>query len=94
MEITPDLVKKVAQNARLRLKDEEIKTFAKDLQDILTNFEILNELDTANVPPSFHPTPIQNITREDTPQPCVNREDALALTPHKKDKYFKGPKTL
>ena len=94
MQITPELVRNVAANARLRLKEEEIKTFAKEMQDLLSNFEVLAELDTKNTPPSFHPIVIENITREDTPGTCLDREDALALTPHKKDGYFKGPKTL
>lgn len=94
MQITPELVRKVAENARLRLKDDEVKTFAKDMQDILSNFEVLKELDTKNTPPSFHPIKLENITREDEPGQCLDRESALALTPHKKDGYFKGPKTL
>lgn len=94
MQITPELVRKVAENARLRLKDDEVRTFAKDMQDILTNFEVLKELDTKNTPPSFHPIKLENITREDKVGECLNRDEALALTPHKKDGYFKGPKTL
>ena len=94
MQITPDLVRNVAANARLRLKEDELKNFAKDMQDILSHFEVLKELDTKNTLPSFHPIKLENITREDVPGECLNREDALALTPHKKDGYFKGPKIL
>jgi len=94
MNITPELVKKVAENARLKLKDDEVKKFAEQMKEILTTFEQLGEVDTTGVEPSFHPIPIKNIAREDIPKECTKREDALALTPHRQDPYFKGPKIL
>jgi len=94
MDITPDLVKRVAANARLKLKEEEIKKFAAEMKEILATFEKLSEVDTKDVEPSFHPMPVKNVAREDKPGKCVDREDALSLTPHKKNGYFRGPKVL
>jgi aspartyl-tRNA(Asn)/glutamyl-tRNA(Gln) amidotransferase subunit C len=94
MEITPELVKRVAANARLSLKEDEVKKFAADMKEILANFEKLSEVNTDNVEPSFHPIPVKNVAREDTPGKCLDREEALSLTPHKKDGYFRGPKTI
>ncbi|MBW2969610.1 Asp-tRNA(Asn)/Glu-tRNA(Gln) amidotransferase subunit GatC [Candidatus Woesearchaeota archaeon] len=94
MEITPEIVKRVATNARIKLKEEEIKKFAAEMQEILDAFKKLSEVKTEDVEPSFHPTEIKNITREDKPGKCLDREKALSLTPHRTDKYFKGPKIL
>lgn len=94
MDITPELVKKVAQNARLNLKEDEIKKFAAEMNDILANFQKLSHADTDGVTPSFHPIPVKNIARPDEPGACANREDALALAHHKTDQHFKGPKVL
>lgn len=94
MEITPELVKRVAANARLNLKEDEVKKFALEMKEILANFEKLSEVNTEGVEPSFHPIPVKNITREDKPGKCLDREEALSLTPHKKDGYFRGPKTI
>lgn len=94
MEITLDVIKKVAANARLKLKEEELKKFAEEMNDILNNFAKLAEVDTKNVQPSFHPIPVVNKTKEDVPGECLNRDDALALTPHSKNGYFEGPKTI
>ncbi|MEM3154038.1 MAG: Asp-tRNA(Asn)/Glu-tRNA(Gln) amidotransferase subunit GatC [Candidatus Woesearchaeota archaeon] len=94
MDITPELVKRVAANARLNLKEEEIKKFAAEMKDILAAFEKLAEVETTNVEPSFHPIPVKNVAREDKPEQCLDREKALSLTPHKKNTYFKGPKVL
>ncbi len=94
MEITPELVKRVAANARLNLKEEEVKKFAAEMKEILATFEKLAEVKTENVEPSFHPIPVKNVVREDKPEKCLDREEALSLTPHRKDKYFRGPKTI
>jgi aspartyl-tRNA(Asn)/glutamyl-tRNA(Gln) amidotransferase subunit C len=94
MEITPELVKRVAANARLNLKEEEVKKFAAEMKEILAAFEQLKEVNTDNIEPSFHPIPVKNVAREDKPGKCLDREEALSLTPHRKDPYFKGPKVL
>ncbi len=94
MEITLEIVKKVAENSRLKLKEEEIKKFAEDLKEVLTAFTKLSEVDTKDVKPSFHPTPVFNVSREDEPGKCEKREDALKLTQHSTNEYFKGPKTI
>ena len=59
MEITPELVKRVATNARLKLKEEEIKKFSEDLKEILESFKKLAEVNTEGVKPSFHPIPVK-----------------------------------
>ena len=92
--VTPETVKKVAANARLKLKEEEIKKFAADMKEILDNFKKLEEVDTEGVQPSFHPIPVKNISREDIPGECLDRDEALSLTPHKKNGYFRGPKVI
>ncbi len=94
MEITPELVKRVAANARLNLKEEEVKKFAAEMKEILAAFEQLKEVNTDKTEPSFHPIPVKNVAREDTPGKCLDRDEALSLTPHRKDPYFKGPKVL
>ncbi len=94
MNITPEIVKRVAANARIKLKEEEIKKFAAEMQDILGNFAKLAEVNTDGVEPSFHPIPVKNVVRKDEPGKCLDREEALSLTPHRKDKYFRGPKIL
>jgi aspartyl-tRNA(Asn)/glutamyl-tRNA(Gln) amidotransferase subunit C len=94
MNITPEIVKRVAVNARLNLKEDEVRHFAAEMKEIIGLFEKLAEVDTSNVEPSFHPIPVKNVSREDVPGECLDREKALSLTPHKKDGYFRGPKVV
>lgn len=94
MDITPELVKRVAANARLNLKEDEVRKFAAEMKEILENFKKLAEVNTDGVEPSFHPIPVKNVAREDKVGKCLDRDEALSLTPHKKDGYFRGPKTI
>jgi len=94
MNITKELVKRVAQQSRLDLSDEEVEKLIPQLKEILQAFSEIDKLDTKNVEPSFHPIEIKNVLREDKIKEGLSNEDALSLTPHKKNNYFLGPKTL
>lgn len=55
----------IAKLARLKLSEEEVEKFQKDLSSILEYFEVLNSLDTKNVQPLVHVSGIENQVRED-----------------------------
>lgn len=94
MKIDESLLQKVAQNSRLTLTDAEMKKFISQMQEILDFFSQLNKVDVSQTEPSFQPVEVRNVMREDVPEPCLSREDALSLTAHKKDCYFKGPRSV
>lgn len=91
-KIDKELVKRVAKNAKLELTEEEIEKFTKQLESILSAFKSIDEVDTKNVEPSFHPQEIENVWREDKPHKW--EWAPLANTKHKEGKYFKGPKAV
>ena len=92
--ITQDIVKHVAKVARLDLKDKEIRDFKTDLTNILKAFEVLDEINVKNVEPSFQPQPVEDVTREDKLEPCLDREKVLALSKHTQKGFYKGPKAV
>lgn len=94
MEITKELIKKVARQSKLELADDEVEKLIPQLKEILDIFSKLDKLDTANVEPLFHPIEIKNITREDKIENSISNEEALSQTPHKKNNYFLGPKAI
>lgn len=94
MQVNRQLIEKVAKNARLKLTEQEIKEFLPQLKEILTYFSEIEKAPVRNLPPSFHPIEIKNVTREDIPKECLKQEEALQNTKHKQDGYFKGPKTI
>ena len=51
MIIDEKTIHKVADLARIEIKDEEVETLSLEMNKILTCMEKLNELDTTNVKP-------------------------------------------
>lgn len=94
VDITIELVKKVAQNARLPLTDEEIEKLIPELTDVLILFSQLDKVDTTGVTPSFQPIEIKNVMRDDNVTTCLSQEDALKNTEHNTNGYFKGPRAI
>lgn len=94
MKLDKELLQKVANNARLNLKESEIKEFLPQLKEILEAFSKLDKVNTSKTIPSFHPLEIKNVYREDKPEKSLSQEEALSLTKHKKNGYFKGPRAV
>jgi aspartyl-tRNA(Asn)/glutamyl-tRNA(Gln) amidotransferase subunit C len=100
MKITREDVLRVAELAYLDLTDQEVETYLRQLDSILTYVEKLNELDTAGVEPmaqvappgaqSFSGTPL----REDVPAPCNIIGDVLAGAPEATASHFRVPKVI
>ena len=84
----------VAEVARLKLTEEEIKKFLPQLSEALEFFMQLEEVDTTGIKPSFQPVELKNAMREDIEKECLTQDGALSQTEHKKDGYFKGPRAI
>lgn len=93
MTITSDTVEHVAKLARLELTAEEIERYTRDLANILTLVEQLNELDLAEInldldvgqAPALRP---DHAVRE------FSRDALMANAPEVEDGYFRVPKIL
>ena len=84
----------VAEIARLKLTEEELQKFLPQLEEALSYFSQLKEVNTDNIKPSFQPVEMRNSLHEDKEQKCLSQDEALSLTRHKKDGFFKGPKVI
>lgn len=84
-------VKKVAENARIKISDEEAEDFTEDFQEILGMFETLDQVYTEDVEPSFHPVETESKTREDQKEETLDEEQVFQNTENEQDGYFKGP---
>ncbi|NLW84418.1 MAG: Asp-tRNA(Asn)/Glu-tRNA(Gln) amidotransferase subunit GatC [Phycisphaerae bacterium] len=94
MQIDRKMVERVAVLSRLELSESEIAQFSAQLSDIVGYIEKINVLDTEQVEPLAHCLPVQNVFREDVPQPSLSNEQALANAPDQTDGYFIVPKIL
>ncbi|MFW6269164.1 MAG: Asp-tRNA(Asn)/Glu-tRNA(Gln) amidotransferase subunit GatC [Bacillota bacterium] len=89
--ITKKEVKHIAELAHLKLTEEEVETFTRQLGDILDYFEKLDELDTEDVVPTAYTIPMKNVMREDKVEPSLNQGEVLQNAPEKKQGQFRVP---
>ncbi|MFA9558412.1 Asp-tRNA(Asn)/Glu-tRNA(Gln) amidotransferase subunit GatC [Evansella sp. AB-rgal1] len=92
--ISKEQVTHVANLARLEFSEDEIEMFAKQLDDIISYAEQLNELDTTNVEPTSHVLDIKNVLREDKVRPSLDQKDVMKNAPDHSDGQFKVPSVL
>jgi aspartyl-tRNA(Asn)/glutamyl-tRNA(Gln) amidotransferase subunit C len=89
MKLSYEQVRHIAWLARLGLSEEEVEKFSLQLSNILENFEILKQVDTANVPPATHTIPLQNVLRKDEVAESYSQADILSNAPKQEENCFK-----
>ena len=86
-------VKHIAELARIELSSQEEILFTKQLNEILDYFSKINEVDTDDVPPTYHVIDLVNVYREDKIQRSL-MDDPLKNAPKKENRYFKSPRIV
>ncbi len=97
MKITESEVRNVADLANLDLTEPEIARLAKDMDEILTHMDALNELDTSTVEPMtqvLYQSEETATLRADQVIPPIGNEAALANAPVAGAGYYKVPKVI
>jgi aspartyl-tRNA(Asn)/glutamyl-tRNA(Gln) amidotransferase subunit C len=93
-QITRDDVAHVARLARLQLTDDELELFTGQLAKVLDHARDVEALDVADVPPTAHPYPLQNVLRPDEQRPSLDHDAALAAAPAAEAGQFRVPPVL
>jgi aspartyl-tRNA(Asn)/glutamyl-tRNA(Gln) amidotransferase subunit C len=89
MKLSYEQVRHIAWLARLGLSEEEVEKFSLQLSNILENFEILKQVDTANVPPATHTIPLQNVLRKDAVAESYSQAEILSNAPKQEENCFR-----
>jgi len=92
--ITPEEVRELALLARLALSEQEVARMTGDLGAILTYVDALRELDTSGVEPMTHAVPFDCPLRDDTVQPSLPVDEALANAPRREASFFQVPRIV
>ena len=87
-------VQHVAYLVRLGISEEEAKKFSGQFSSIIDYFNMLNEVDTENVPPASDIANAENVLREDVVKPSMSREEFLKNAPKSERGYVKVPTVL
>ncbi|MEN9710958.1 MAG: Asp-tRNA(Asn)/Glu-tRNA(Gln) amidotransferase subunit GatC [Actinomycetota bacterium] len=92
--ITRAEVAHLAKLARLALTEDELDHYAQQLDVILGSVARVSEVATADVKPTSHPIPLENVFREDVVTPSLGAEAVLSGAPAAEDDRFRVPRIL
>ena len=93
-KITKEDVEYVAGLAQLRLDDETKLRLVKEMGDILSYMDKLDELNTDEIEPMMHVLHMTNVFREDIVGKSLDREAVFKNAPDAHDGYFLVPRIL
>ena len=94
MRISRVEIEHVSRLARLALQPEEIEAMQAEMDAMLDYVELLNELDTEGIEPTSHAIPMENAFREDSVQPSLSPDEALANAPERAAGGFRVPRVI
>jgi aspartyl-tRNA(Asn)/glutamyl-tRNA(Gln) amidotransferase subunit C len=92
--ISRDEVAHLAHLARLAVTEEELDTFAGQLDVILQAVARVGEVAAADIPPTSHSVPLTNVLRDDAVVPGLTAGDVLAGAPDAAGGRFRVPRIL
>ncbi len=92
--ISRDEVAHLARLARLAVTEDELDTFAVQLDVILAAVARVGEVAADDIPPTSHAVPLTNLMRPDVVRPGLTKAQALAGAPATEDGRIKVPRIL
>ncbi len=92
--ITKDEVRKIAELAMLKIKEQDLEKFVSQFNEILNYMEEINSLDLSDQEAAFHITELKNVFREDEIGHSLDNNTALANAPEGVDGFFKVPRVI
>jgi aspartyl-tRNA(Asn)/glutamyl-tRNA(Gln) amidotransferase subunit C len=94
MQVTDEMIRKLAGLSRLEFREEELPQVRSDLEKMISFVDRINDLDLSGVEPLLHVTDAQDIFRDDVAEPPLSKKDALANAQVHDDHFFKVPKVF
>jgi len=89
MKLSREEVEHIAELSKVGLTEEEKTLFQEQLSAILEYAEMLQQVDTAAIPPTATVLPLRNVMRTDEARPSLPREDVLANAPQSEGGCFR-----
>jgi len=94
MEVSKEEIMHIAKLANLKLREEEIPEYIKNLQDILNFANIVSKADVNGLDTSICAIDNYNVFRKDEIKVFEDNKSLLENAPEQKDNMFKIPKVL
>lgn len=87
-------VRRVAELARLYVSPDEEARLSAEMDGILALARQLQQLEVSDVPEMQHMMSLNNVFREDVPQPCLTKEVILNAAPARVDDLIAVPRAV
>jgi aspartyl-tRNA(Asn)/glutamyl-tRNA(Gln) amidotransferase subunit C len=92
--ISREEVANLARLARIEMSDAELDHLSGEMQVILGAVARVQEVAGADVTPTSHPIPVNNVVRDDVVIPSLSPAAALSGAPASAEQRFKVPQIL
>ncbi len=89
MKLSREEVLHIALLARLGLTEAEVDKLREQLSNIMENFEVLQQVETSDIPPTTQSIALQNVVSEDEVAPSLAQNQVLANAPQKEGGFFR-----
>ncbi len=89
MKLSREDLLHIALLARLGLTETEVDRLREQLSNILENFEILQQVDTTDIPPTAQSIALKNVLRDDEVAASLPESEILANAPRRDGGFFR-----
>ncbi len=89
MKVSREDVLHIARLARIALTEEETERYSEQLSNLFEHFEVLQEVNTDDVPPTTQSVELRSVMREDIPHTSLTQDEVLANAPRREDDSFR-----
>jgi len=87
-------VANLARLARIEMTEQELDALTSEFGVILDAVARVQEVASADVPPTSHPLPLKNVVRPDVVHQSLSPQEALSGAPAQEDGRFRVPQIL
>ena len=71
------------------MTDEDLERFAYQLSHILEQFEVLDQVDTDDIPPTAQSIDTHSVFKEDASRPSLSQEETLENAPMREGDFLR-----
>ena len=89
MKLSREEVLHIALLARVGVSEEDVDKMSEQLSNILDNFEVLEQVDTTDVPPTAQSIALNTVTAADEPAASMKPEEVLSNAPRREGDLFR-----
>ena len=94
MQISDEGIIHIAKLARLKITDDELNEYKKNLQEIVDFADTINSVNTDDVGEMISVNENYNVFRKDEIRPSFQREELLKNAPSQDEGMFRIPKVI